>query len=352
MKIFFVTRGLHNHGGIERVTSVVANELSARGYHVGIVCLQKGKPYFPLNKSVELLYVEGSRLMRLCNLKGLYKKQSPDVVVFLGSHRLLTNIPAAKGFRNITWEHFNTNINWHPFHKISRWLGAKYSNRIVTLTQRDADNYKKLFNAQNAICIPNPITINGVVPSDRRQKIVLAVGRLASQKGFDMLIDAWAKVDGRKDGWRLRIVGSGSHRKRLLVQIAQNGLADSVEIIPATPNISELYQSSALMVMSSRYEGLPLVLIEAMAYGLPIVSFDCDTGPSQIIEHNKTGLLVEPNNIDLLASSLDKMMSDKGLQTQCAANALQSVERFSTKNIIDQWEQLFVELSQESPHFM
>ena len=144
MKILFVIRGLHSQGGIERVTSVIASELAKRGYHIGIVCLQQGKPFFPLRSEVKLHYLKKGRALRISRLRQLYRVEKPDVVVFLGSHRLFMNAPAAKGLHSITWEHFNSKINWHPLHKISRKIAVRTSQRIVTLTQRDTDNYIRL----------------------------------------------------------------------------------------------------------------------------------------------------------------------------------------------------------------
>ena len=345
MKILFVIRGLHDQGGIERVTSVIASELSKRGYQTGIVCLQQGKPFFPLRSEVKLHYLKKGRALRISRLRQLYRVEKPDVVVFLGSHRLFMNAPAAKGLRSITWEHFNSNINWHPLHKLSRKIAVRTSQRIVTLTQRDADNYKRLFGATNAICIPNPITINDIEPSPLTEKRVLAVGRLAGQKGFDMMLDAWAKTTERRNGWQLRIVGSGSHLRQLERQISELGIGDSVEIIPATKDIKAQYRQASVMAMSSRYEGLPLVLIEAMAAGLPIVSFDCDTGPAEIVEDGKTGILVPPTDTDKLAQALDKMMSDEAMRRAFAQESLVSVKRFAVDNIVARWEKLLAEVN-------
>lgn len=341
MKVFFITRGLHNHGGIERVTSVVANALADRGYSTGIVCLQRGTPYFHLKETVALHYTDCPRFLRISALKKIYAKEQPDVAVFLGSHRSFMNIPAAGKIPSITWEHFNATVNWHPLHKWSRKWAVKHSKYIVTLTQRDAGNYAQMFGATNAVCIPNPITVEGVRPSSLSSKRVLAVGRLAGQKGFDMLLDAWTKTKSRHEGWQLRIVGSGKHHQQLQQQIRRNRLENSVEIVPATKDIAVEYGDASVMVMSSRYEGLPLVLIEGMAYGLPIVSFDCDTGPAEIIEHNKTGILVPPNDSDELALALDRVMTDKHIRSRFSENALERVQRFSTDNIIAQWERLF-----------
>lgn len=347
MKIFFVLRGLHNHGGIERVTSVVASALAERGYQIGIVCLEKGTPFFHLSEKIELHYIKKGRMMRICRLRQLYRSEKPDLVVFLGSHRLFMNAPAAKGIPSITWEHFNSNINWHPLHKLSRKIAVSTSKRIVTLTNSDAVNYSRLFGATNAVCIPNPITIDKLQPSPRTEKRVLAVGRLAGQKGFDMLLDAWAMTSERKRGWQLRIVGSGRHLKQLQEQVARLQIDDSVEIVPATKDIVSQFHQASVMAMSSRYEGLPLVLIEAMAAGLPIVSFDCETGPAEIVEHEKTGLLVPQNDIVKLAQALERLMSDEYLQTKFSNRALQSVQRFNIDNIVAEWERLFLEIKQE-----
>lgn len=344
MKIFFVIRGLHDPGGIERVTSVLAGGLIERGYKVGIVCLQRGDPFFPLNKYVERFYLSSNVLRRVRNLKELYRREQPNIVVFVGSHRLFMNIPAAKGIPNITWEHFNANINWHPLHKLSRKLAVKYSNKIVTLTQQDIDNYKRIFDAKNVICIPNPITIANIETTALTEKRVLAIGRLASQKGFDLLLDAWAKTKNRNNGWSLRIVGSGTHLKRLQKQIKRNGIKDSVELIPATKDIIPHYKQASVMVMSSRYEGFGLVLVEATAAGLPIVSFDCETGPAEIVEHNQTGLLVPPLNIEMLAKALDEVMSDEKKRKKFSENALRRAKLFELNTVVALWENLFREI--------
>ncbi|MDO5664832.1 MAG: glycosyltransferase family 4 protein [Bacteroidia bacterium] len=344
MKIFFVIRGLHDPGGIERVTSVLADGLVERGYEIGIVCLQQGEPFFPLSKSVKRFYLPSNVLLRVRNLKKLYARENPDIIVFVGSHRLLMNIPAAKGIPNITWEHFNAKVNWHPLHKLSRRWAVKYSNKIVTLTQQDVENYVQIFDAKNVICIPNSITIPNIETTPLTEKRVLAVGRLASQKGFDLLLDAWEKTKNRKNGWNLRIVGSGSHLNRLQKQILENGISDSVEIISTTKNIVEQYKQASVMVMSSRYEGLPLVLIETMASGLPIVSFDCQTGPAEIVEHNKTGILVPALNVEKLAEALDEVMEDGQKRKTFSENALLRAKLFDLHRIVDLWENLFREI--------
>lgn len=344
MKIFFVMRGLHDPGGIERVTSVLANGLVARGYRIGIVCLQKGAPFFALQPAVEVHYLESGALFRVARLKKLYAEEHPDIVVFVGSHRLFMNIPAAKGIPNITWEHFNANVNWHPWHRFSRKLAVKYSDKIVTLTWQDKESYIRKFGAKNVECIPNPVTIDNIERTPLTNKRVLAVGRLAKQKGFDLLLDAWAKTENRKNGWTLRIVGSGSHLKQLQQQLRDNRIENSAEIIPATKDIVSQYREASVMVMSSRYEGFGLVLLEGMAAGLPIVSFDCEAGPAEIVVHNQTGLLVPALNVEKLAVALDEMMENENKRKTFSENALLRAKLFEPDRIVDLWEKLFREI--------
>ena len=356
MKVFFVIRGLHDSGGVERVTSVLANRLAEDNYDMGIVRLQKGSPFFPVSPKVKLFYLSDEktnsflpkRFKRKNKLRNLYRREKPDIVIFVGSHRSLLNLPAAAGIPNITWEHFNAHVNWHPLHKISRRLAVKRSTRIVTLTHQDVENYIELFDAKNVVCIPNPITIDKIEPSPLTEKRVLAVGRLASQKGFDLLLYAWQKTKSRRNGWKLRIVGSGRHLKDLNRQIEANDIKDSVEIFPATKDILSHYKQASIYAMSSRYEGLPLVLIEAMAAGLPILSFDCQTGPAEVVENNKTGLLVPALNVDKLAEAMDKLMEDEDLRKEFSENSLKGVGRFSIENVVTLWKNLFEEIISET----
>ncbi len=343
MKIFFIIRGLHDVGGIERVTTIVANGLAERNYEIRIVCFEKDEPYFKLHPNIKIHYIN-SLLFKKRELKKLYKNEKPDINIFLGSHRSLINIPPSKGIPCITWEHFNAKINWHPLHKYSKKLAVKYCNKIVVLTNTDVKNYKNIFNANNVTCIPNPLTLNKIEETTLSNKTLLAVGRLASQKGFDLLIDAWARTKTKNLGWNLKIVGNGRHLSKLLKQISKNNLQNSIEIVPPTKNIISEYKNASALVMSSRFEGLPLVLIEAMSAGLPIVSFDCETGPREIVIHNETGLLVPPLNVNELAKAIDNLLLNESKLKEFSKNSLLKSKKFSINNILNQWEKLFKEI--------
>ena len=358
MKIFFTIKSLHAAAGTERVTIAVANELAKRNYEEGIIIFVKeGTPHFEVNTAVKLIYLHNKAdkrasltrdFSRRKQLKQIYKAEQPDVVIFVGSGRSMLNIPAAKGIPSITWEHFNAKINWHLFHPLSKWLAARFCDRIVTLTNQDAENYRKMYGAGNAVCIPNPITIDTSVQSPLRDKIVLSVGRLTEQKGFDMLLDAWSKVQNRKQGWKLRIVGNGKLKNVLLDKIDLLDLQDSVEITPPTHDIVSLYRSASIYVMSSRYEGLPMVLIEAMAMGLPIVSFDCETGPAEIVTDHVTGILVPPLDVNRLAIELDNLMQDKEKRELFSINSVEKAGLYSMDKIMEKCETLLMQLEKKT----
>ncbi len=351
IKIFFVIKSIHAAAGTERATINISNELSKRGYQIGIVSLvDEGVPFFPLEDDVKIFYLKNASnslvrdFSRRKQLKNLYQRENPDIVIFVGSGRSMLNIPSAKGIKKVTWEHFNASINWHLLHPLSKKLAAKFCDKIITLTEQDAKNYQKKYGAKNTVCIPNPITIDNSEKSPLTEKTVLAIGRFSEQKGFDMLIDSWQKIAKNVENWTLRIIGEGKMKSFLEDKINKYGLQSSVELLPPTNNVIEEYKRASIYVMSSRFEGLPLVLIEAMAMGLPIVSFDCETGPAEVIEHEKTGIIVPFKDTENLSIELLELMNDKEKRAFFSQNAIVRAENFTVEKIMPLWEKMISEL--------
>lgn len=355
MNIVFSIKALNNSGGTERVTAILSRELAERGHCVHIVSFVGGgnPTFFEFDSRVKLHYLAGAKdrhlfpvrdIRRIMLMRKLYKQINPDVVIIVDAGRSFVNIPAAKGYRTITWEHFNVGVNWHWGHKLSRSIAAKHSDLIVTLTTPDAKAYERLFGARRAICIYNPVTIDSSNPSKLENKLCLAIGRFSPQKNFIDLIRAWNKTKSRNDGWRLRIIGAGEQEKMLRNEIEKLSLSGSIELLPLQKDVVKQYQEASLYAMSSHHEGLPLVLIEAMAMGLPIVSYDCPTGPADIVTDGKTGILVPYLDVDALAVSLDRVMQDRQLAEKMSRESLIGVEKFSIKNITDTWERVLTEL--------
>lgn len=356
MKIVFLIKALDNVGGTERVTIQIANQLSLRGHQVHIVSLVGNqKPFFEVLPSVQLHYIhKGSDnsifpyrdLRRHYRLKKCFSHLSPDVIIVVDASRATFKIPACKPYTTIYWEHFNSLMHSKPMQRLSRKLAVKYGDCIVTLTEEDAQSYRQKYNTTKVQCIHNPITIEVPAYVAPQGHQVVAVGRYTEQKGFDLLLQAWNLLQDKAD-WQLLIVGKGKkkHTKRMQDYINQQQLHSSVQLLPPTNNVQRLFASCSIYALSSRFEGLPLVLIEAAACGLPAVAFDCPTGPSEIIQHQQTGLLVPAGNVQAFADALRQLMKQESERWHYSAEAYRYVkEKFAEAAIVDKWEALFNQL--------
>ncbi|MCF1752707.1 glycosyltransferase family 4 protein [Mariniradius sediminis] len=355
MKIFFIIKGLNYSGGTERVTAIFSKALIDRGHQVQIVSIVgKGEnPFFTFDKKVIRHYLEGPKssglpivrdIRRVRLMKDLFAKEKPDIIIIVDAGRSFVNIPATRGFTTITWEHFNVNTNWHLMHSLSRKIAVKHSDMIVTLTQGDVEAYQKKFGAKKVISIPNPITVDVSEKTPMKENRVLAVGRIVDQKGFDLLVKAWHIAHPKAPDWKLRIVGAGKLQKDLEKLIQSLGVSESVEILPPTKDVVSQYKQASIFALSSRHEGLPLVLIEAMAMGLPAVSFDCETGPRDIVIDGETGILVPPQDIDKMAAGLVDLMTNAEKRKEFSQKAIEASAKFGIEAIVDQWEALFKQL--------
>ncbi|MFJ5267936.1 glycosyltransferase [Streptomyces sp. NPDC088358] len=213
-------------------------------------------------------------------------------------------------------------------------------DRMLTLTREDADLWIRQ-GLDNASFMPNPIPFMPEVPSPRTAKVVVSVGRLTDQKGIDMLLDTWAEVAPRHPGWRLRIYGSGEDEEILRKQCTALGLDDSVEWMGATTDVPGALRGGSVFVLSSRGEGFPLAVMEAMAAALPCAAFDCAPGVHEIVRDGEDGLLATRGNTGELARRLDTLMSDKRLRDRMGEAARVNIQRYSTDEIVRRWEELF-----------
>jgi len=199
--------------------------------------------------------------------------------------------------------------------------------------------------------IPNPVSwplvnhepcIRPAACYSSERCMLLGVGRLSVEKNFTTLIAIFARLAARHPDWDLVILGEGPLREALQRQITSAGLAERVFLPGSVGNVGDWYARASLYAMSSHFEGFPNTLVEAMAYGLPAVSFDCDTGPRDIIRHAVDGFLVAPGNDGAMESALEKLILDNELRTDFGSRAMEARERFSLKKISSMWEELFV----------
>lgn len=355
-RICFFIGDLNNSGGTERVSSVIASELQHRGYQIHILSLQCGnKPFFELADGIhvsQLFTTEGRGMLRLPlaigKLRRYLQQHHIDILIDVESMLALYALPAALGLniRHICWEHFNYSVDLgKASRRLARKLAARFADDVVTLTERDKQLWLTNTTCKaNITAIPNPVTIS--LPTEinlHKKKLFLAVGRLTYQKGFDLLLQAWAQVALLHPDWRLRIVGDGEDKAMLEQLRRELNIEASTELVPKTNNIAAHYQEAAFFVMSSRFEGFGLVLVEAQTYGLPVISFDCDVGPAEIIKHGKTGWLCEVGNVTELSdkiSNAGNCFNNEKLYKELSVHSTENMKRFLVNVIVDKWSNL------------
>lgn len=351
--ICFFVGDLNNSGGTERVASLVANQISNRGENkVFILSMFKGlDPFFDIEERISLfnLYNDNISIKKnfffiLYKLRRFLIEHRIHTLIIVDSILSIFSIPALfmTNIKHICWEHFNfKNNNGIKSRDFSRFLAARYCDFVITLTKKDLEFWKnglKTIRA-NLICIPNPSPFEETknLPKMDYRK-VLAVGRLVYVKGYDLLINAWNDVSKKHPDWKLYIVGDGPEEKKLKSLVNQLGLSNSIVFTGRISNVKEHYETSSFFCLSSRNEGLPMVLLEAQSYNLPIVSFDCDTGPSDLIDHMQNGILVENENVKELCQALNNLISmDKNeYERFCEKTHLKS-KKFNMNKIVDAW---------------
>jgi glycosyltransferase involved in cell wall biosynthesis len=216
---------------------------------------------------------------------------------------------------------------------------------LTVLTKRDLDIYAEHLDGNVKLAhIPNTVREIAGSNADLDAKTVLAVGRLTPQKGYDLLIPAFGRVSAAHPDWRLRICGAGPQRAELETMIREHRLEDVVELQGPARDFGAEIASASLFALSSRFEGLPLVLLEAMSKGMGIVSFDCPTGPADVIEHHRNGILVPPGDVEALAAGIVELIEDPDLRRACAAAAIDTAQGYTPAAIGPRWEALFHEL--------
>lgn len=376
MKLVYCISATHNSGGMERVLATKANYLVARGYDITVVTTdQRGlPPFFPLDARIrcvdlgvnyetnngksflnKLVHFPFKQWRHRRRLSRVLREIRPDVTVSMFCNDA-TFLPSIKdGSRKVLEIHFSR-FKRLQYDRKGLWrLADVWRNRneadvvarfdrFVVLTHEDSRYWGKL---SNIAVIPNAQTFASDAPAPLEAKTVVAVGRLTYQKGFDLLLQAWAEVCRRVSGWQLAIVGDGELRSALSAQAESLGLAGCVTFVPATKDVVAVYRDASVLAMSSRYEGFGMVLLEAQTVGLPVVSFACKCGPSEIVNDGVDGYLVAPGDVDAMADRLVRLMQDGALRRRMGARAFANAARFSTDAVMKQWMALFDSLKKD-----
>jgi glycosyltransferase involved in cell wall biosynthesis len=350
MKICFIIRDVTLRAGTERAQANLANALAARGETISIwSCYGRGKPQaFAVSSDVAVRHGCQRSLpwfldypWLICSFAFFVLRSRPRWVICTDTNRVIIALLAVflPGVRLAVWEHYPVSHSVTKARgRLARRLAAVLASVSVTLTERDADLYARLYTPSGRVTtIPNIVSppVLKVVP--RRQEI-LAVGRLTSEKGFDLLLEAWARAINRLPGWSLRIVGDGPMRGQLSQQICDLGVEQRVTLAPFVQNPFPLYRECGVFVLSSRFEGLPFVLIEAMTQGAPCISFDCPNGPSELIRNQINGLLIPPEQVQSLANAIVELADNPDLRQKLGDAARNVADSFSEARIAARWQ--------------
>ncbi|NBE94367.1 glycosyltransferase family 4 protein [Nonomuraea sp. KC401] len=258
----------------------------------------------------------------------------------------LNLISARRGSRKVirvAQEHMNLG----SYHQAVREQIAKHYGRfdaVTVLTETSVNEYRPLLPGTPVVRIPNAVDMEGREHSDQANPVVIAVGRLVPQKGFDMLIKAYAAIAPEFPEWRLRIFGTGPSKDRLQQRLDEYDMGDRIRLMGRSDRIPQELARSSVYVLSSRIEGLPMAMIEAMGHALPIVAFDCPTGPGDVLTHDVDGVLVPPRDIEALSEALRRVMSDPALRRRLGAAAAETAHKYTPQVVMPQWERLFTRL--------
>ncbi|MGV8090341.1 MAG: glycosyltransferase family 4 protein [Mangrovibacterium sp.] len=378
MKIAYIYPALHTVGGANRIITEKANYFADQlEYEVYIItAYQNNRPlFFPLSEKVRHIdldvnfekqyrhsfFVRGLIYFRLLHL---YKKRLSTLLQSLEVDFTITTISRDidflytlnDGSKKIAEAHVSKEylrslhllktkgLLYRIVHKIWTYKlehAIKKFDSFVVLTENDAKNWNKI---KKANVIPNSVSFYPEKGCSNTNKKIISVGRLDLQKGYDLLIDAWQQVSKKYPDWTIYVYGNGTEYERLSQMIDSKNLQDSFFIEKPVTNIVEKYIEGSFYVMSSRFEGFGLVLVEAMACGLPVISFDCPDGPADIIKDGENGFLVENGNIEKLAERINFLIEHKGIRKRMGQKAREDVKRYLPNIVMQKWIDLFKSL--------
>lgn len=340
-----------SRGGAEGVLVRLANGLAARGHAITVVTLSGAQPQLTLNPTVAWIPMDATaqsegigqaiahNISRVRLLRRIILRLNPHAVLsFMDTTNVLTLL-AARGQPVLVSERVNPELHdTGCFWRILRTLTYPMASALVVQTHLASQRLPRRL-AGKARVIPNPVAKPRALarPTAVSGGVLVAMGRLEAQKGFDILLRAFAALPDRT-GWRLVIHGEGSMRHSLEALRDALNLGDCVRLPGRTNDPSAALAEGDLFVLSSRFEGFPNALAEAMACGLPVVAFDCPYGPGELVRNERDGLLVPPGDVQALTHALHKLMTSPHLRIQMSQHARDVTERFSEQTVLDMWE--------------
>lgn len=376
MRLLYIVRSLHPVGGVERTLSDKANWMVAQGHQVLFATYNQGNDgiRFPLDKRVQLRDLECStfsmykyplysRMFYYRKLQITFRKRMKTILNDFMPDIVVVAIPNAEDFlwdlikvtkrtkviieSHVAFEYFlmGKSLTDRLLYVFFPPLKAvRNADMLIALTEHDASCWRHQ-NVKNVQVVPNPVTYyaDGINNMRKERGRIIAVGRLASQKRIDRLIEAFSLISDRYPGWYIDIYGEGELREDIDYLIKEKGLKGRVNIMNFVHDIYPEYRRSQFLVLSSDFEGFGLVIIEAMACGIPIVSTDCPFGPSDIIDDGKTGLLAKMDFQDL-ADKMEWMISHEEKRHMMGENAYKKAAEYRKEVVMPRWEEVYMSL--------
>lgn len=359
-KVCFVKWIIDRVDGGLKVAVNLANELSDK-YEVHLVSiLATEKCFFDLKSNVRYENLSSKKLLMqkhflksVLLLREYIKKHEIQIVFGVGMSMNSVGIASTLGLDTvfISCDHTNSIVDIDTkVKKFQRYFGAKAADKIITLTTEDRNNYirKYKINSSNVEYIYNWINpIDNVEKYNINSKKIITVGRFDKQKGYDNLSKVAVSVLSKYPDWQWDIYGSGDEeiKDELVKELSSAGVLSQVNFMGNVKGIENIYPNHGIYVMTSRYEGLPLVLLEAKQYGLPIVSFNCPTGPSEIVLDGENGYLIDNFDTNEMSNRVCGLIENEELRVSFSKNSMKDTEKFSKDKILKQWIHLIEEMT-------
>lgn len=360
MKLLYITNGITGSGGLERVLSVKASVLAEQnGYEVHILALNEPETqpaFFEFSKKIVRHNVQagGNPLNYIAQYKkgvqNAVDRIKPDVVSVCDDGLKGFFIPKILGKKTpVVYErHVSKMISLAE----KEGLGKKMAEIQFTLMDRLASNFDAFVvltegnrnewkHLKNLVVIPNPLPFYPEASAPLTSKKVIGVGKYSHQKGFDLLLEAWARLPHHLKDWELHLYGKQDQLRQLTEQAKRLGVLSQIKFHGPDKNIEQRFLESSIFVLSSRYEGFGMVIIEAMACGVPVVSFDCPYGPADIITDGVDGIIVNSFDTNEFAQNLSDVMDNKDYRLSLGINAKKNAMKYEKENIVNLWVNLF-----------
>ena len=358
MKLLYIVPNINNEGGVSRVLSVKANYLVEKlGYEVHILTQNKG--FYPLFYSFNSNIIFHDMVLKgnffqffnsfAKGLKSKIKAIQPDIIVvcdnglkaYLIPFILNTNTPIIFECHSSKYIEETEPTQYFTSTKIKMFFKELAANRFTKFVALSKESLKE-WNVKNGVVIPNPLWFEPTTFSDLKSKKVIAVGRHSYEKGLDRMLQIWQKVIQKHSDWTLEIYGKSTENGNLRLLAEDLNILNNVIFYEPVQNINEKYLDASFYLMTSRFEGFGMVLIEAMASGLPCIAYDCPCGPRGVLSHGEDGFLIENGNETDYVRAVETLIENVELREEMGEKAKKTREKYQIDSIMETWNQLFI----------